>query len=72
MDYVTLLNNGAGETELQTHLSRGDETTITVRVPKNLKDACADVAAIRGLNMSTYVRSCLIRDLTERSQERHG
>ena len=64
MDYVTLLKNSADEAELQTYLSQGNEATITIRVPKNLKDSCAEIAAMRGLNMSTYVRSCLIRDLT--------
>lgn len=66
MNYVALLKNGADEAELQTYLSQGNEATITIRVPKNLKDACAEIAAMRGLNMSTYVRSCLIRDLTEK------
>lgn len=66
MNYVTLLKNGVDEAELQTHLSQGNEATITIRVPKNLKDACAEIAAMRGLNMSTYVRSCLIRDLTKK------
>ena len=66
MDYVTLLKNGADEAELQSHLSQGNEATITVRVPQNLKDACSEIAALRGMNMSTYVRSCIIRDLTEK------
>lgn len=72
MDYVMLLKNGADEAELQSHLSQGDEATITVRVPQNLKDACAEIASMRGMNMSTYVRSCIIRDLTEKKQVRHG
>lgn len=62
MDYVTLLKNGASDAKLQTHLSQGNETTITIRVPKNLKDSCAEIAVMSGLNMSTFVRSCLIRD----------
>ena len=66
MDYVTLLKTGADEAELQSHLSQGNETTITVRVPQNLKQACSEVASLRGMNMSTYVRSCIIRDLTEK------
>ena len=66
MDYVALLKNGASEAELQTHLSQGNETTITIRVPKNLKDSCAEIAVMSGLNMSTYVRSCLIRDLADK------
>ena len=66
MDYVTLLKNGADEAELQSHLSQGKEATITVRVPQNLKEACAEIDSMRGMNISTYVRSCIIRDLTEK------
>lgn len=66
MDYVTLLKNGASDVKLQTHPSQGNKTTITIRVPKNLKDSCAEIAVMSGLNKSTYVHSCLIRVLTDK------
>lgn len=59
MGYVTLLKNGADETELQSRRSQGNETTITMCVPQNLKDACFEIATWRGMSMSTYARLLL-------------
>ena len=41
MKYSELVDSGATEVRLQEHLADGEPIAITLRVPKNLKDAAA-------------------------------
>lgn len=66
MKYSELIESGATETERLGFLAEGDPTPITLRVPRNLKDAAAEAARLRGVSFSAFVRSCVINELTER------
>lgn len=66
--FADLAASSATDTELKRHLSTGNQVAITLRIPKNLKDAAAEKAALKGMSFSAYVRSCLIDDLTETKQ----
>lgn len=63
MKYTDLIERGSSESQLQEFLSDGDPTPITIRVPKNLKDSAAEVARLRGVSFSAFVRTCLINEL---------
>ena len=67
MKYTDLLEQGSSESQVQSFLSDGDPTPITIRVPKNLKDAASEVARLRGISFSAFVRNCLINELARRS-----
>lgn len=64
MKYTDLIEQGSSESQLQAFLSDGDPTPITIRVPQNLKDAAAEVARLRGVSFSAFVRNCLINELS--------
>lgn len=64
MKYSDLLNNKPSETDIQRYLADGDQTAITIRIPKNLKDAAAETAELKGMSFSAYIRNCLIADLS--------
>ncbi len=66
MKYSDLVESGATETKRQDFLAEGDPTPITLRVPRNLKDAAVEAARLRGVSFSAVVRSCVINELTER------
>lgn len=66
MKYSDLVESGATETKRQDFLAEGDPTPITLRVPRNLKDAAVEAARLRGVSFSAFVRSCVINELTER------
>ena len=55
--YTDLLEQGSSE---------GEPTPITIRVPKNLKEAASEVARLRGVSFSAFVRNCLINELSGR------
>lgn len=67
MKYSELVNSGATETELQEQLVGGDMTTITMRIPKNLKEAGAEAARLRGVSFSAFIRSCMIDELSRKA-----
>lgn len=68
MKYLELVHNGAPETELQEQLTGGGMTTITMRIPRNLKEAGAEAASLRGISFSAFIRMCMIEELTKKGQ----
>lgn len=66
--YSRLVSSGATETELQEQLVGGDMTTITMRIPRNLKEAGAEAAALKGISFSAFIRMCMIEELTKKGQ----
>ena len=64
--YTDLLEQGSSEPQLQSFLSDGEPTPITIRVPRNLKEAASEVARLRGVSFSAFVRNCLINELAGR------
>lgn len=70
MKYSELIDNGATDIELRSFLSEGEMTAITFRIPRNLKEAAAEEASLRGLNFSAFVRMCLINELSKREASR--
>lgn len=64
MKYSDLLSKSPSETEIQKHLADGDQTAITIRIPKNLKEAAVEAAELKGMSFSAYIRNCLIADLS--------
>ena len=66
LKYIDLLKQGSSEARVQAFLSDGEPTPITIRVPKNLKGAASEVARLRGVSFSAFVRNCLINELSGR------
>lgn len=64
MKYSELLNKKPTDTDIQRYLTDGDQTAITIRIPRNLKDAAVEAAELKGMSFSAYIRNCLITDLS--------
>ena len=67
MKYSELVESGATEAKRQDFLAEGEQTPITLRVPKNLNDAAAEAARLRGVSFSAFIRNCIINELAGRS-----
>ncbi|MEG2934438.1 MAG: YlcI/YnfO family protein [Gordonibacter sp.] len=65
MKYSDLLNEGSSEVDIQRHLAGGDPVAITIRIPRNLKEAAVEAAELKGMTFSAYIRTCLIDDLSK-------
>lgn len=68
MKYSDLVENGATDTEKQEFLVGGDITAITIRIPKNLRDAGKEAVALKGVSFSAFIRMCMIEELTKKGQ----
>lgn len=66
--YSELVSSGATETELQERLVGGGMTTITMRIPRNLKEAGTEAANLHGISFSAFIRMCMIEGLTKKGQ----
>ncbi|WP_314026315.1 DUF6290 family protein [Olsenella uli] len=66
MKYSDLVENGATDTEKQEFLVGGDMAAITIRIPKNLRDAGKETAALKGISFSAFIRMCMIEELSKR------
>lgn len=64
---VNSLKQNASETDIQQFLTDGEQVAFTVRIPKNLKGAATDVAGLRGMGFSAFVRNCMIQELSRKS-----
>ena len=63
MKYSELVESGATEAKRQDFLAEGEQTPITLRVPKN----AAGAARLRGVSFSAFIRNCIINELAGRS-----
>ena len=66
MRYAELVEKNATEREIQEFLANGEATTITLRIPGNLHESAKEVAALRGMSLSAFVRNCMIQELSKR------
>lgn len=62
--FADLVVQGLSETEQKRYLVDGGQVAITLRIPKNLKQAAQEQAELKGMSFSAYVRTCLIDDMT--------
>lgn len=67
MKYSDLVENSANTTEKQLFLVGGDMTAVTIRIPRNMRDAGKE-EALKGVRFSAYVRMCMLGDLAAKEQ----
>ncbi|MDY3129322.1 MAG: hypothetical protein SOW20_04770 [Berryella intestinalis] len=66
MKFNELCEDEVSDTEKRTFLVSGETVAVTIRIPKNLKEAVVDQATLSGLSFSAYVRTCLMDNLISR------
>ena len=66
MRYAELVESNATEREIKEYLVDGEATTITLRIPGNLHESAKEVAALRGMSLSAFVRNCMIQELSKK------
>jgi predicted DNA binding CopG/RHH family protein len=67
MKYFELVDSGASPTEIQSYLRDSELVSVTVRIPRTMRDAAKEAASLDGLNFTSFVKSCLIERLVKRS-----
>jgi uncharacterized protein (DUF1778 family) len=64
MKYTELIDSGASLTEIQTFLVGSENVPVTMRIPRNLRDATKEAAALKGMSLTSFVKMCLIEKLS--------
>lgn len=59
-------NENATETDICECLSQGNQVAITICIPKSLRDASKEYAALKGMSFSTMMRAGLIQQLAKK------
>lgn len=65
MEYKKLLMTEASPVEIANYVVGGEMASVTIRIPRNLRDSAKEAAAMRGMSLSAFIRNCLIQELTE-------
>ncbi|MCH3926641.1 MAG: hypothetical protein LKE27_09495 [Atopobiaceae bacterium] len=65
MKYSELVDAGATSTEIQAFLVGSENVPVTMRIPRNLRDAAKEAAELKGLSLTAYVKMCLIESLSK-------
>lgn len=65
MKFTELLDSGVSRAKQHEFLVDGEKTTITIRIPSNLKEAAVEAASLNGVSFSAFARMCMIEKLVE-------
>ena len=68
MKYSELLDRNAALSELQSFLVDGENVAVTVRIPKNMRDAAKEIAELSGISFTGLLKLSLIEYLAQRGR----
>ena len=66
MTYAELLDSGASPTEVRSYLTDSESVSVTVRMPRTLRDSAKEAAALSGMTFTSYLKGLMIDDLSKR------
>ena len=65
MGYKDLVESGASTPEMQAYLTDSELVTVTLRLPRTMRDSAKEYATLNGMNFTTLVKQCLIEKLAK-------
>lgn len=65
MGFCELIDEGATKSTQRAFLADGETVAVTIRIPSNLRDSAKEIASLRGMSFSAFIRMCMIERLTE-------
>lgn len=66
MSYKDLVESVASTPEMQSYLTESELVTVTLRLPRTMRDSAKEYATLNGLNFTSLVKQCLIEKLTKK------
>ena len=64
MKYSELVDSGATSTEAQSFIKDSENVSVTLRMPRSLRDSAKEAASLSGMSLASYVKMCLIDRLS--------
>lgn len=65
MNYKELIESGASTPEMQSYLTDSELVTVTLRLPRTMRDSAKEDARLGGLNFTSLIKLCLIEKLSK-------
>lgn len=66
MKYSEQIDSGVSPTKIQSHLVDSELVSVTIRIPRTLRDSAKEYATLNGLNFTSLMKQCLIEKLTQK------
>ena len=64
MKFSELVDSGATPTEAQSFIKNSENVSVTLRMPRSLRDSAKEAASLSGMSLASYVKMCLIDRLS--------
>lgn len=66
MKCADLIDGEATPSEFRSFLVDGENVAVTIRIPKNMRDAAKEAAALNGVSFTALVKTSLIEYLSKK------
>ena len=66
MKYSELVETGASPTEIQSYLRDSELVSVTIRIPRTLRDSAKEAASLKGMNFTSFIKGLMIEELSRR------
>ena len=66
MKYSELVETGASPTEIQSYLRDSELVSVTIRIPRTLRDSAKEVASLKGMNFTSFIKGLMIEELSRK------
>lgn len=66
MQYSELLESGASPTEIQSYLRDSELVSVTIRIPRTLRDSAKEAASLKGMNFTSFIKRLMIEELSRK------
>lgn len=67
MKYSELLESGTSPTEIQSYLRDSELVSVTIRIPRTLRDSAKEASSLKGMNFTSYIKGLMIEDLSRKA-----
>jgi predicted DNA binding CopG/RHH family protein len=66
MEYSELVESGASATEIQSYLRDSELVSVTIRIPRTLRDSAKEAASLKDMNFTSFIKRLMIEELSRK------
>lgn len=66
MKYSELVETGASPTEIQSYLRDSELVSVTIRIPRTLRDSAKEASSLKGMNFTSFIKGLMIEELSQK------
>lgn len=66
MKYSELIEAGASSTEIQSYLRDSELVSVTIRIPRTLRDSAKEASSLKGMTFTSFIKKLMIEELSKK------